>query len=71
MNVKFYFKPKPSKWSSSSQIERLSTCNKRSKVSLDNRMWDALKPRKNVLYSNVEAIAIKSLNMKEKSQNTY
>lgn len=56
-----YLKPNASRCSSSSHIERLRTCRMRSRVSWDNRMWAAFRPRKNVLYSNAETMAIKSL----------
>lgn len=42
-------------------MDRLSTCNIRSSVSFESRVCDAFNPRKNVLYSSADTIAIKSL----------
>lgn len=65
-----YLKPNASKCSSSSHIERLSTCRIRSKVSLERRICDAFRPRKNVLYSKADTMAIKSLRKNQKKEKT-
>lgn len=56
-----YLKPSASRWSSSSHMDRRSTCNIRSNVSFESRVCDAFNPRKNVLYSSADTMAIKSL----------
>lgn len=66
-----YLKPSASKWSSSSHIERLSTCRTRSNVSCDKRVWVTLSPRKKVLYSKADTIAIKSLNLEKIKSNEW
>lgn len=56
-----YLNPNASRCSSSSHMERLRTCSIRSSVSCDNRVCVTFSPRKNVLYSRAETIAVKSL----------
>lgn len=59
--MKSDLRPRASRWSSSSHIDRLSTCKMRSKVSFDTFVCLILSPRKKVLYSRTETIAIRSL----------
>jgi hypothetical protein len=56
-----YLNPNASKFNSSNHIERLNTCNILSRVSVESLVCDIFKPRKNVLYSSADTIAIKSL----------
>lgn len=59
--IKSALRPRPSKCNSSNHMERFNTCKIRSNVSLESLVWETLSPRKKVLYSNADTIAIKSL----------
>lgn len=66
-----HLNPNASRWSSSNHIDRLRTWSIRSSVSCDNRVCVTLRPRKNVLYSNAETIAVKSLSKLDKPKNYF
>lgn len=65
-----YLNPNASRCSSSSHMDRLRTCSIRSSVSCDSRVCVTFNPRKNVLYSRAETIAVKSLRTPQKKTIT-
>lgn len=59
--MKSDFRPSPSRCSSSNHMLRFITCRILSRVSFESRVCDTFRPRKNVLYSSAETIAMRSL----------